>query len=160
MLLMVKHRNARKSLCLILMLGLACLAAANRPPAEPAKIEVAVAPKTVDPGGEARVTLRVVPKDGVKINRYPKIKLTVQEVEGLVLPAEATLGNPKPPPVDDPESNYFDKPEPLELDLQVSPSAPSGRRKIEGQVKYFYCVAASGFCAPAKAEVKIPVTVR
>jgi len=160
MLLMINYRKTRKSLSFMVMLALGTVAAADRPPAEPAKIEIVVAPKTVDPGGAARVTVRVVPKDGVKINRYPKIKLTVPEVEGVVLPAEATLGNPKPPPVDDLESNYFKTPEPLELDLQVDPSAPSGRRKIQGQIKYFYCVAASGFCAPAKADVKIPVTIR
>jgi len=160
MLLMMIYRNARKSLSFMVMLGLGTALAADGPLAEPAKIEVEVAPKAVEPGGEALVTLRVVPKDGVKINRYPKIKLTVPEVEGVILSAEGTLGNPKPPPVDNPESNYFNSPEPLELELQIDPNAPSGRRKIEGQVKYFYCVAASGFCAPAKADVKIPVTVR
>jgi hypothetical protein len=160
MLLMMNHRKTRKSLSFMVMLGLGTVMAAERPPAEPAKIEVEVAPKAVEPGGAAQVIIRVVPKDGVKINRYPKIKLTVPEVDGVVLSAEATLGNPKPPPVDNPESNYFKSPEPLELELQVDPSAPSGRKKIEGQVKYFYCVAASGFCAPAKADVKIPVTVR
>jgi hypothetical protein len=160
MLLMTNNRKARKLLSFMVMLGLGTVMAADGPPAEPAKIEIEVAPKAVEPGGAAQVTLRIVPKDGVKINRYPKIKLTVPEVEGVVQSAEATLGNPKPPPIDNPESNYFKAPEPLELELQVDPSASSGRKKIEGHVKYFYCVAASGFCAPAKANVKIPVTVR
>jgi hypothetical protein len=142
------------------MLVTVCAGAAEKLPDKPAEIEIEVAPDKVAPGEAARVTLRIVPIDGVKINRYPKIKLSVPGVEGVVEAAEATLGNPKPPPVDHPESNYFGEPEPLVLDLQVSPGAPTGRRKIAGQLKYFFCVAASGLCAPAKAEVKIPVTVR
>jgi hypothetical protein len=145
---------------MLMLVFTAAAALAGEPLAKPATIEVRVAPDEIEPGGEARVTLRVVPIEGVKINRYPKIKLTVPEVDGVVLPAEAALGNPKPPPVDDPESNYFKKPEDLALDVRVSPGAPVGPLQIEGRLKYFYCVAASGYCAPARAEVKIPVTVR
>ena len=70
------------------------------------------------------------------------------------------MGNPKPPPVEDPESNYFKKPEPVELELTLSSDAPSGPQKIEGKIKYFYCVVSSGYCAPARAELTIPVNVR
>jgi hypothetical protein len=142
------------------MLGIGTLSAGVKPPENPAKLSVVVRPADVDPGQATQITLKVIPKDGIKINRYPKIKLTVPEVDGLVLASEGTLGNPKPPPVDNPESNYFDEPEPLVMEMQFSPEAPSGKKKIEAQVKYFYCVAKSGFCAPFKTEIKIPVTVR
>ena len=127
---------------------------------ETARIDVQIAGQPIAPGQTARVTVTVVPASGVKINRYPKIKVTVDEVEGLVAAAEASMGNPKPPPVDDPESNYFKKPEPLELDLTLSADAPSGRQEIEGKIKYFYCVTSSGYCAPARAAVTIPINVR
>ena len=40
------------------------------------------------------VTLRLAPKSGIRINRYPKIKLTVPEASGLVGEAEAAIGKP------------------------------------------------------------------
>ena len=38
--------------------------------------------------------------------------------------------------------------------------AAKGRHDVVGKLSYFYCVAASGYCAPAKVDVTIPVTVR
>ena len=95
--------------------GIALAAVPSGPPAEPARVTISVSPESVSAGGQAEITLKLAPKSGIRINRYPKIKLTVPEVEGVVQSAEATLGNPKPPPIDNPESNYFKAPEPLEL---------------------------------------------
>ena len=137
--------------------GAAAVQGANK---EPARIDVRVGADSVAPGETARVTVTVVPSSGIKINKYPKIKVTVDEVEGLVGRAEATVGNPKPPPVKDPESNYFKKPEGMKLDLTFSSDASSGPQEIEARIKYFYCVTESGYCAPARAELTIPVNVR
>ena len=53
----------------------------------PVVVHVEVVPDTLRAGDEALVTVRLEPVKGIKINRYPKIKLTVPEVEGLVLAA-------------------------------------------------------------------------
>ena len=139
----------------------AALASAGEPPKkEPAKVTIAVEPGAVAAGAETSVTVRVEPEPGIKINRYPKIKVTVPAAEGLVGAAEASIGNPAAPPPDQLESNYFKSVEPVRLSLHVDPGAKPGTHDLEGRVSYFYCVAASGFCAPAKVAVKIPVTVR
>ena len=152
------------------IVGLAVLAAApwtlatgvppKAPPKEPARVEVSVFPEAARPGGETRVTVRLSPADGIKINRYPKIRLKVPGQEGLILSAEAAVGNKEPPPPDRIEGNYFKTVDPVELTLRVDPQAPAGQHKVQGQLSYFYCVAASGFCAPAKVPVSIPLTVR
>jgi hypothetical protein len=136
------------------------LAGAGGPPRKPARVDVAVAPASLAAGATATVTVKVVPAEGVKINRYPKIQLKVPEVASVVAAAEASIGNAAPPPADDMTSNYFKEPEPLRLDLQLSPVASRGSHEVRGELKYFYCVAASGFCAPAKTEIKIPLKVR
>jgi len=136
------------------------VAADESPSPNPATIDVAVASQPVEPGATAQLTVRVVPAAGIKINRYPKIQVTVPEVDGLVGASAASLGNPKPPPVDNPESNYFKEPEPVQLELHVSADAPSGAQEIGAEIKYFYCVAASGYCAPARSQFKIPVSVK
>ena len=131
-----------------------------QPPKEPATINLKVEPGSVEAGGAAHVTCRIVPKDGIKVNKYPKMSLKVQAVKGLVEAAEAKVGSDDPPPMGKPEVNYYKSVDPIELDLRLEASAPSGTHKIPAQLKYYYCVAASGFCAPFKTQVELEVTVR
>lgn len=139
----------------------AVLAAPNSDqPANPAKITISVSPEAVAPGGRAQVTVTLTPASGVKINRYPKIKVNVPAQEGLVAEAGAEVGNDSPPPLDNPDSNYFDVVEPVTLKLDLDDSISSGSHEIEGKLTYFYCVAKSGFCAPKKTPVKIAVNVK
>jgi len=135
-------------------------AAPAKPPAVPAKLDISVSPGELEPGAQARVLIRLEPIEGVKINRYPKIKLSVPAQEGLVEQAKAEIGNDSPPPPDKMETNYYKTVDPVELDLVLSPQAPQGKHEVEGTLKYFYCVTKSGFCAPKSAPVKIPIVVK
>ncbi len=107
------------------------------------------------------VTVKIDPKPGIKINKYPKIKLQVFAVPGLVSAAEQSLGNPAPPPVDQLDANYFHGTiDPLTITLHLDAQAAKGPHGVRAKLSYFYCVATSGYCAPAKAELTLPVTVR
>jgi hypothetical protein len=71
------------------------------------------------------------------------------------------LGNAAPPPPDNLDANYFHGGvDPLKLSLHLDAAAPKGRHEIPAKLSYFYCVAASGYCAPAKTDVTIPITVQ
>jgi len=129
------------------------------PPAVPASFKVEVAPGSVLPGGEASVALSLSAADGVKINRYPRIRLTVPAIEGVVAAAEGSVGNDKAPPPGKMDSNYFKKVDPVELTLSIAPDAPVGNHDIPAKLTYFYCVAASGFCAPKTVPVEISVRI-
>ena len=145
----------------VLVASGAVLAAPNSDqPANPAKIKISVSPEAVAPGGQAQVTVTLTPSSGVKINRYPKIKVSVPAQDGLVAEAGAEVGNDSPPPLDNPDSNYFDVVEPVTLNLDLDDSISSGSHEIEGKLTYFYCVAKSGFCAPKKTPVKFAVNVK
>ncbi len=136
-------------------------AAATKPSAADAvKIEVGVAPTPVTAGGEAEITVRLSVNPGFKLNRYPRIRLAVPAVEGLVSGAETSLGSDAPPPPDRLETNYFKSPDPLRLKLDVTRSASPGRHDIDAKLSYSYCVTASGYCAPARVPLKIPLAVR
>jgi hypothetical protein len=128
------------------------------PVKEPAKVTVAVA--EASPGTAAPVTVRLAPADGIKINRYPRIKLTVPARPGLVAAAEVAVGSETPPPPDQLETNYFKTVDPVQLSLHVEAGASAGKHDIPAQLLYYYCVAASGFCAPAKIPLMIALTVR
>ena len=127
----------------------------------PIKATVAVSPAVVGAGSDATVTVKLDPKTGIKLNKYPKIKLLIPAVPGLVGAAEQSMGNPGPPPADQLDSNYFHGSiDPLTITLHLDAQAAKGQHDILAKLSYFYCVAASGYCAPAKTELKIPVTVR
>jgi DsbC/DsbD-like thiol-disulfide interchange protein len=129
-------------------------------PREPANVSVVVEPETVASGGEARVTLEISPKSGVKLNRYPKIKLSIPAQADLVAKAEASVGSDAPPPPEKLELNYFDHAAPLALTLHLAAAVAPGRHEVKGQLTYNYCVPASGFCAPARMALTIPLQVR
>jgi hypothetical protein len=158
-----------KTAASVVAILIACAYAAFAAPPEPAsvtsdaqvKIAVTVAPQPVGAGSETSVTVKVDPKPGIKMNKYPKIKLQVPAVDGLIGAAEQSLGNTAPPPADQLEANYFHGGvDPLSVTLHVDAHAAAGRHEIHAKLSYFYCVAASGYCAPAKAELTIPVTIR
>lgn len=145
---------------LALLVPAICAADAPAEEKEPAKVEISVSPAAVAPGGTAAVTLRIVPAAGIKVNRYPKIKLVVAAQENVVDASEASVGNSSGPPPGKPEANYFHDVDPVRLDLHVAKAAKPGSHRVAGKLSYFYCVAASGYCAPARVAVEIPVTVR
>jgi hypothetical protein len=138
--------------------ALTSVAAAVKPPENPATITVDVTPQLVTPGGEAEVTLQLAPIDGVKINRYPKIKLRIPTQEGLVAQTEAAIGSSTPPPPDK-KTNYWNGVDPLVVDLTLDEAATSGNHEIEAKLTYYYCVPASGFCAPKRVPIKIPINI-
>src|SRR5262245_3183145 len=129
--------------------------------APPVKVAVTVSPSAVAAGTEAKATLQLTPNPGIKLNKYPKIKIRIPESAGLVGAAEASIGNPGPPPADNLDANYYHGAvDPLSVTFRLDPAAGKGRHDVAGELRYFYCVAASGYCAPAKVAVTIPVTIR
>jgi len=134
-----------------------------RTPADEAPVDVTivVAPEAVPAGGETSVTVRLLPRSGIKLNKYPKIRLQIPAAVGVVQAAEGSIGAAGPPAADQLEANYYKgSVDPLTVPLRLDESVSKGRHDVVGKLSYFYCVAASGYCAPAKVDVTIPVTVR
>ena len=130
-----------------------------KPPSVPAHFEVEVDPASVAPGGEARVVVQLTPVDGVKINRYPRIRLKVPATEGVVAAAEGSIGNDKAPPPGKMDTNYYKKVDPVEVTLSIDPSATAGTHEIPAKLTYYYCVTASGFCAPKTVPIEFALRV-
>jgi len=150
----------KKTLAIALLLAVAPLMAANPPkvPAKPADLHFRVTPDTVAPGDEVRVRLEVEPIEGIKINRYPQVKLEVPARDGLVAEARIAVGDDEPPPPEKIQSNFFDEIV-LELPLTLDADAPAGDHELDARVIYYYCLK-SQFCSRKKVDVTIPISVR
>ena len=127
---------------------------------DPVSMEIRVDPKTASPGEQVRVTVQLTPNPGFKLNKYPQITLKVPEVDGVVAAAEGAVGSKTPPPPEEMDDNYFKMVDPLVVTLNLDPDLKAGRHEIVAKLKYFYCVKVSGYCAPMREEITIPVTVK
>jgi hypothetical protein len=123
------------------------------------KVEISVpeSPLSTGTAGEAVVTL--TPPSGIHLNKYPPIRVTMDEAKGIVFdPSTVKVGLEAMP--DDPEQNPFKKVDPIHLKFTVGDHDGDSKIPVKGKLRFYYCVAASGFCAPGSKEITftIPVT--
>jgi hypothetical protein len=135
-------------------------AGVEKPPGDPAKLVVTVTPSPAPAGSAVEVVVRVEPNPGIKVNRYPKMRLQVPASAGLVLAAEAAVGASEMPPLERAEANYYKTVDPVAVKMSLDPKAPRGAHEVPAKFTYFYCVAASGYCAPERVSITIPLAVR
>jgi hypothetical protein len=135
----------------------ASAAATERRPPVKLQVETSQEPSPGRLGQELEVLVRVGPPEGVELNRYPGIRLEIEDAPGFRAEERRVfLGSEKP--VADPKLAYFKEIAPLRLGL-VPDGAGPGTRTIRARLVYFYCVTASGFCAPGRQTLEIPVTL-
>jgi hypothetical protein len=102
-------------------------------------------------GGPASVSVTLKVRKGFVINRTPQMQLNLDTVDGLTLPETHFLS-----PTEDPKSSdsyYVDVPA-----FRVSLRADRpGNFEIPGELVYFFCNKADGYCSRQSIEVSIPV---
>ena len=141
----------------------ACLAApltATRAaiPEVDVKVEVALAPGAVKAGSKSEAVVTLKPPSGIHINQYPPIRLTFENAPPVTFePDSYKLGLDQMP--DNPEKNPFTTVDPIKVKFRVAPHTADAKVAIKGKVKFFYCVAASGYCAPGTKDVVFTVPV-
>ncbi|MBP7149758.1 MAG: hypothetical protein KBD01_19705 [Acidobacteria bacterium] len=119
------------------------------------KLELSQAPDPIPVGREATVKIAVTPPRGIALNQYPGITLKLDRSDALRTASnEAFVGTHEP--IEDPDKFAFRRIDPLVL--KVTPTRAGA--ELSGMLTFFYCVKASGFCAPGKQEVRLPLRVR
>jgi len=93
-------------------------------------------------------------RDGFKINRIPQMQLNLEAVDGLTL-AETRLLSPSEDPKTT-DTYYVDVPG-FTVDVEA---ARAGSYEIPGELVYFFCNTADGYCSRQIVDVSIPVRVR
>lgn len=106
---------------------------------------------TVSAGTSGLVEVSLEVREGFVINRVPQMQLNLESVRGLTL-AETELRSPTEDPKST-DSYYVDVP-PFTVSVRA---ARAGNFEIPGELVYFFCNKADGYCSRQSIEVKIPV---
>jgi hypothetical protein len=99
--------------------------------------------------GAIEVALEV--REGFKINRIPQMQLNLETVNGLTLAETRLLSPTEDPKATD--SYYVDVPG---FTVNVE-AARAGTFEIPGELVYFFCNTADGYCSRQIVDVSIPV---
>ena len=122
------------------------------------KIQVALAPEPVKAGSKSEAVVTLTPPSGIHVNQYPPIRLTLDSAPPVIFePDSYKLGLDAMP--DPPEKNPFKTIDPIKVRFRVAPHASDSKVAVKGKLKFFYCVAASGYCAPGTKDVAFTVQV-
>lgn len=122
------------------------------------KIQVALAPGAVKAGSKSEAVVTLTPPSGIHVNQYPPIRLTLESAPPVIFePDSYKLGLDAMP--DNPEKNPFKSIDPIKVRFRVAPHAADSKVAVKGKLKFFYCVVASGYCAPGTKEVAFIVPV-
>lgn len=102
-------------------------------------------------GQEAEIQVALAVREGYLINHTPPMQLKLEPVAGLSL-AESTLTSPSLDP-DSTDVYYVHVPE---FTVGVTAARP-GTYTVPGELVYFFCSQADGFCARQTLDVAVPV---
>ena len=122
------------------------------------KIDVSVDKPPVAAGSQGEAVMTLTPPAGIHINRYPPVRLTLEPPSAVTFDATTfKVGLDAMP--DDPEKNPFETVDPIRMKFKVGQAARAGQVPVKGKLKFFYCVAKSGYCAPGNKDVTFNVPV-
>ena len=122
------------------------------------KISVAVPNQPVPAGSEGEAFVTLTPPSGIHLNHYPPIRLALDPSPSLVFPqSEIKVGLDKMP--DDLDKNPFEVVDPIRVRFRVGENASGGKVQVQGKLRFTYCVAKSGYCAPGTKPVSFTVPV-
>lgn len=109
------------------------------------------APSEVAAGKSSEVTISLNVRDGYLINHTPPMQLKLESVPGLKL-EELTITSPALDP-DSTDVYYVNVP-----DFTIGVTAENtGTYTVPGEVVYFFCSKADGFCARQTLDVALHV---
>ena len=120
----------------------------------PQVVEPQYSEKAIAAGGSGEVIVSLDVLDGYVINRVPQMQLKLEDVDGLALAETNMISSSEDPKSTD--EYYVDVPN---FNVEVE-AATTGEYEIPGELVYFFCSVADGFCSRQIIDVNVPVTVQ
>src|SRR5688572_3407515 len=110
--------------------------------------------QTVTSGGEGKLHIDLLVKDGFKVAKRPAPKLQINPHAqfGVVVGgfSESVAGK---------DADYFGGFKPLQLVIAPVKTIPAGKHSLEGKLTYFYCSDIDKYCSRSVEALTIPVEV-
>lgn len=117
----------------------------------PQVVEADYSREPVVAGREGEVVVSFQVRDGYLINHTPPMQLKLEPVVGLTLAEASMISDPLDP--DSTDVYYVNVPD---FTVEVRSERP-GAWEVPGELVYFFCSKADGFCARQTLEVRVPV---
>ena len=133
-------------------------AAGSKPSDIDIKVNVDLPKSAVPTGGEGEAIVTLTPPAGVHLNRYPPIRLTVEPNPPVTF-AETSLKVGLDAMPKDMDQNAFDPVDPIHVKFKVGRHGQDSSILIKGKLRYTYCVARSGYCAPGTKDISFNIPV-
>ncbi len=154
--------NSRAPWIVVTVIAVAALAAGGAVRAAdptPADVKVSVsAPIPAAPGGHSEVIVTFTIPEGIKINRFPPIKLTLTAAEPVSLDkAEWRQGSDQP--IEKVEDFPFKTVEPMSAGFGVAPGAAPGKYPVSGKIRFITCIQKTGSCTQTARDIAFEATV-
>ena len=114
------------------------------------RIETAVVPAEIEPGGTARVHVVLIPESGEWNNESEGVHVWIGEVQGARVSTRGfELPNPREPESDETRA--------VDFEIQVNPQAREG--SIHGYAIYYACDNGTGQCLYRRQDFQIPLDI-
>jgi hypothetical protein len=122
------------------------------------KVRIVVSTEPVRAGGQSEAVVTLTPPAGIHLNQYPPIRLSLDDSPPVIFPErEIKVGLDKMP--ENPEDNPFHRVDPIRVKFRVDRHDADQKIQVRGKLKYTYCVAKSGYCAPGVKDLAFTVPV-
>ena len=141
----------------VLLVTTAALALTKGPDVD-FKIHVAAPQQALAVGSTGEAVVTMTAPSGIRFNKYPPIRVTVEENPPITFDQTTVKAGLDTMP-ENLEANHFDSVDPIHLRFTVGAHRGDAKVPIKGKIKFTYCVAKSGFCAPATKDIAFEVPV-
>lgn len=151
-------RSGFAPLMLLMVVLIPSMAAASKPSDVDIKVKVDLPKSAVPTGGEGEAIVTLTAPAGVHLNRYPPIRLTVEPNPPVTF-AETSLKVGLDAMPKDMDQNAFEPVDPIHVRFKVGRHGQDSSIPIKGKLRYTYCVARSGYCAPGTKDISFSIPV-
>jgi hypothetical protein len=116
------------------------------------RVDVRWAQASVQPGGGAIIEVLFTPADDIHINGDPPVRVVIGTPGACVIQgAPRTAVHEK--------TGFLDSAVPVRQAVVFADSLPTGEAVVNGDVVYYYCSDAEGWCRRAVREFSLPVRI-
>ncbi len=123
---------------------------AERSENEYVDVTITLKPNEIKSGGNAQLIVTFKPQKGIYINLDPPIEIRLEK-------DYATIGKIEIPKTKD--GDYLNTQKPVKQNFKLKKNLQTGTYILKGQLVYFYCSDAEGWCSRFKQPIQLNISI-